>query len=146
MPPVPSAQYSLTPRIEIGHLPGMLGELASAVGESGGTIRAVDLVQLEGTHTIRDISVATADASDWPRLSDAVDAIPGRGCWTRQPERFSSTSAGRSSRGTRADQDPRRFVDGYNPGVARVCAVIHEDPDKVFQLTIKQTRSRSSPT
>ena len=48
----------------------MLGKVASAIGDAGGTIGAVDLVQVEGDHTIRDITVDTAEESDWPRLTD----------------------------------------------------------------------------
>ncbi|MGH2868435.1 MAG: ACT domain-containing protein, partial [Solirubrobacteraceae bacterium] len=77
MATTPSAQYSLTLRVEIDHLPGMLGKVASAIGEAGGTIGAVDLVHVEGAHTIRDITVETGDAADWPRLSEAVNRIPG---------------------------------------------------------------------
>src|SRR5438067_7466285 len=77
MPTTPSAQYSLTLRVQIDHRPGMLGKVASAIGDAGGTIGAVDLVQVEGNHTIRDITVMTADASDWPRLSEAVNAVTG---------------------------------------------------------------------
>ena len=33
MASTPSAQYSLTLRVEIDHLPGMLGKVASAIGE-----------------------------------------------------------------------------------------------------------------
>src|SRR5436305_664298 len=77
MASTPSAQYSVTLRVEIDHRPGMLGKVASAIGDAGGTIGAVDLVQVEGTHTIRDITVDTADASEWPRLTAAVDAVSG---------------------------------------------------------------------
>ena len=77
MPTTPSAQYSLTLRVQIDHRPGMLGKVASAIGDAGGTIGAVDLVQIEGDHMIRDITVETADSSDWPRLTDAVNAVPG---------------------------------------------------------------------
>src|SRR5436309_14358632 len=76
----PSAQYSLTMRVEIDHLPGMLGKVASAIGEAGGTIGAVDLVAVQGPptpHTIRDITVETGDAADWPRLTDAANSVPG---------------------------------------------------------------------
>src|SRR5436305_14690793 len=62
----PSAQYSLTLRVQIDHRPGMLGKVASAIGEAGGTIGAVDLVQVQGSHTIRDITVETADSAAWP--------------------------------------------------------------------------------
>src|SRR5438270_9715940 len=73
----PSAQYSLTLRVEIDHRPGMLGKVASAIGDAGGTIGAVDLVQVDGLHTVRDITVATADSSDWPRLAAAVNSVAG---------------------------------------------------------------------
>jgi len=77
MPTTPSAQYSLTLRVEIHDRPGMLGRVASAIGEAGGMIGAVDLVQIEGSMTIRDITVATGAESDWPLLSAAVDAVDG---------------------------------------------------------------------
>ncbi|HET6865881.1 MAG TPA: ACT domain-containing protein, partial [Solirubrobacteraceae bacterium] len=77
MATTPSAQYSLTLRVEIEHRPGMLGRVASAIGEVGGTIGAVDLVQVEREHTIRDITVETGDASDWPRLTEAVNGVTG---------------------------------------------------------------------
>jgi len=49
MPGTPSAQYSLTMRVEIEHRAGMLGRVASAIGNAGGTIGAVDLVQFDGS-------------------------------------------------------------------------------------------------
>jgi malate dehydrogenase (oxaloacetate-decarboxylating) len=52
MAATPSAQYSLTLRVEIDHLPGMLGQVASAIGRAGGTIGAVDLVHVDGGHTV----------------------------------------------------------------------------------------------
>jgi malate dehydrogenase (oxaloacetate-decarboxylating) len=98
----PSAQYSLTIRVEIDHRPGMLGKVASAIGEAGGTIGAVDLVQVDGPHTIRDITVETSDAADWPRLTDAVDGVPGASCSTPRTAPSCSTSAARSRSRTRA--------------------------------------------
>ncbi len=77
MPGTPSAQYSLTLRVEIDDRPGMLGQVASAIGEAGGAIGAVDLVQLDRGHAVRDITVATSDPEDWPRLTQAVDGLPG---------------------------------------------------------------------
>ena len=34
--------------------PGMLGKVASAIGSAGGTIGSVDLIKVEGRHTIRE--------------------------------------------------------------------------------------------
>ena len=102
MATTPSAQYSLTLRVEIDHLPGMLGKVASAIGDAGATIGAVDLVAVDESHTIRDITVETGDAGDWPRLTDAVNAVAGARVLTPPTGRSCCTSGARSSSTTRA--------------------------------------------
>jgi malate dehydrogenase (oxaloacetate-decarboxylating) len=139
MAPNPSAQYSLTLRVEIDHLPGMLGKVASAIGEAGGTIGAVDLVQVEGSHTIRDITVETGDSSDWPRLTDAVNAVPGARVLDTTDRTFLLHLGGKIEVSNKAPLKTREDLSmAYTPGVARVCGAIHEDADKAFQYTIKR--------
>jgi len=139
MASTPSAQYSLTLRVEIDHLPGMLGKVASAIGDAGGTIGAVDLVQVEGTHTIRDITVETGDAADWPNAVSAVNGVPGARVLDATDRTFMLHIGGKIEM---ANKSPLRTRDdlsmAYTPGVARVCAAIHEDPDKAFRYTIKR--------
>jgi malate dehydrogenase (oxaloacetate-decarboxylating) len=139
VPTTPSAQYSLTLRVEIDHRPGMLGKVASAIGDAGGTIGAVDLVQVEGSHTIRDITVETADASDWPRLTDAVNAVPGAHVLDTTDRTFLIHVGGKIELHNKTPVKTRDDLSmAYTPGVARVCRAIHEDPDKAFQYTIKR--------
>jgi malate dehydrogenase (oxaloacetate-decarboxylating) len=135
----PSAQYSLTLRVEIDHRPGMLGKVASAIGDAGGTIGAVDLVQVDGTHTVRDITVDTADASDWPRLTDAVNLVPGARVLDTTDRTFLIHVGGKIEMRNKSPLKTRDDLSmAYTPGVARVCAAIHDDPDKAFQYTIKR--------
>src|ERR1700759_5520751 len=135
----PSAQYSLTLRVEIDHLPGMPGREASAIGEGGGTIGAVDLVAVEGPHTIRDITVETGDAADWPRLTDAVNGVPGPRVLDATDRTFMVHMGGKIEV---ANKHPLKTRDdlsmAYTPGVARACTAIRDDPDKAFQYTIKR--------
>jgi malate dehydrogenase (oxaloacetate-decarboxylating) len=139
MAATPSAQYSLTLRVEIDHLPGMLGKVASAIGAAGGTIGAVDLVQVDAGHTIRDITVETGDASDWPRLTDAVDAVPGARVLDATDGTFTLHTGGRIELQNKSPLKTRDDLSmAYTPGVARVCQAIHADPDKAFQYTIKR--------
>jgi malate dehydrogenase (oxaloacetate-decarboxylating) len=139
MAATPSAQYSLTLRVEIDHLPGMLGKVASAIGEAGGTIGAIDLVQVEGVHTIRDITVETGDASDWPRLTDAVDAVLGARVLDSSDRTFMLHMGGKIEVQNKSPLKTRDDLSmAYTPGVARVCMAIHDDPDKAFQYTIKR--------
>ncbi|MDQ6730083.1 MAG: NAD-dependent malic enzyme [Actinomycetota bacterium] len=139
MAATPSAQYSLTLRVEIDHLPGMLGQVASAIGAAGGTIGAVDLVAVEGAHTVRDITVATGDAADWPRLTDAVNAVPGAHVLDTTDRTFMLHIGGKIEMQNKSPLKSRDDLSmAYTPGVARVCSAIHEDPDKAFRYTIKR--------
>jgi malate dehydrogenase (oxaloacetate-decarboxylating) len=139
MPGTPSAQYSITLRVEIAHQPGMLGKVASAIGDAGGTIGAVDLVQVEGDNTIRDITVDTAEESDWPRLTEAVDALEGARVLDATDRTLQMHVGGKIEL---QNKNPLKTRDdlsmAYTPGVARVCDVIRDDPDKAFQYTIKR--------
>ena len=139
MAATPSAQYSLTLRVEIDHRPGMLGKVALAIGEAGGTIGAVDLVQVDGAHTIRDITVDTSDAGDWPRLSAAVDAVPGARVLDSTDRTLQLHVGGKIELRNKSALKTRDDLSmAYTPGVARVCQVIAEDPDRAFQYTIKR--------
>jgi malate dehydrogenase (oxaloacetate-decarboxylating) len=139
VPTTPSAQYSLTLRVEIDHLPGMLGKVASAIGDAGGTIGAVDLVQVEGEHTIRDITVETADAADWPRLTAAVNAVAGARVLDATDRTFTLHVGGKIELQNKIPLKTRDDLSmAYTPGVARVCSAIYGDPDKAFQYTIKR--------
>ncbi|HWE07963.1 MAG TPA: NAD-dependent malic enzyme [Solirubrobacteraceae bacterium] len=135
----PSAQYSLTLRVEIDHRPGMLGKVASAIGDAGGTIGAVDLVTVDGPHTIRDITVETGDAADWPRLTEAVDAIPGARVLDSTDRTFMLHMGGKIEVSNKHPVKTRDELSmAYTPGVARVCSAIRDDPDKAFRYTIKR--------
>jgi malate dehydrogenase (oxaloacetate-decarboxylating) len=117
----------------------MLGRVASAIGEAGGTIGAVDLVQVERQHTIRDITVETGDASDWPRLTAAVDAVSGARVLDTTDRTFMLHVGGKIEIRNKSPLKTRDDLSmAYTPGVARVCRAIYDDPDKAFQYTIKR--------
>ena len=135
----PSAQYSLTLRVEIDHLPGMLGKVASAIGAAGATIGAVDLVGVDAGHTIRDITVETSDAADWPRLTAAVNAVDGARVLDTTDRTFMLHIGGKIEIRNKSPLKTRDDLSmAYTPGVARVCEAIRDDPDKAFQYTIKR--------
>jgi malate dehydrogenase (oxaloacetate-decarboxylating) len=139
MAPSPSAQYSLTLRVEIDDRPGMLGKVASAIGVAGGTIGAVDLVQVDDGSMIRDITVETGDSSDWPRLREAVEAVDGVRVLDATDRTFLMHLGGKIEMANKSPLKSRDDLSmAYTPGVARVCHAIHEDPDKAFQYTIKR--------
>jgi malate dehydrogenase (oxaloacetate-decarboxylating) len=139
MSATPSAQYSLTIRIEIAHRPGMLGQVASAIGKAGGVIGAVDIVEIAGDKLLRDITVDAADQEQWDAIVRALDAIDGVRVVDTTDRTFLLHVGGKIEQ---RNKHPLRTRDdlsmAYTPGVARVCMAIAADRDKAFQYTIKR--------
>src|SRR5262249_54005003 len=73
----PSASYSLTMRVSVPPTPGSFARVASAVGEAGGMLGAIDLVRQSRGLSVRDVTVNAADSLHGQRIVDAVRAIPG---------------------------------------------------------------------
>jgi malate dehydrogenase (oxaloacetate-decarboxylating) len=135
----PSAQYSLTIRIEIDHQPGMLGRVASAIGDAGAVIGAIDLVEVRDGHTVRDITVDAADQDHWTQIIAAVDALPSAHVIDTTDRTFMVHVGGKIEQHNRHPLKNRDDLSmAYTPGVARVSLAIAEDPDKAFQYTIKR--------
>jgi malate dehydrogenase (oxaloacetate-decarboxylating) len=139
VPPPTSAQFSLTLRVRIDHRPGMLGRVATAIGEAGGTIGNIELVDLDRRHTLRDLTVDAGDEEHERGIVDAVRAVEGAEVVDWTDRTMGMHVGGKLEVGPR---HPLRTADdlsmAYTPGVARVCSAIAADPDKAFQYTIKR--------
>src|SRR5262249_53241578 len=57
----PSASYSVTVRLRLRNVPGMLGKVTSTIGELGADIGAVDIAGFEKDSVIRDITFSARD-------------------------------------------------------------------------------------
>src|SRR4051794_2678558 len=138
MPSV-SAQYAIILRVEIDHRPGMLGRVATAIGEAGGSIGSVDLIGIEGGQTLREITVETAGEDHAQQIFDAVNTVDGARAVDITDRTFQMHVGGKIE--TRIKHPVRTRDDlsrAYTPGVARVCTAIHDDRSKAFQYTIKR--------
>jgi malate dehydrogenase (oxaloacetate-decarboxylating) len=135
----PSAQYSLTIRIEIAHRPGMLGQVASAIGKAGGIIGAVDLIEVSEDKLLRDITVDAADQEQWEAITAAIDAVEGVRVVDTTDRTFLLHVGGKIEQRNKQPLKTRDDLSmAYTPGVARVCTAIAQDRDKAFQYTIKR--------
>ena len=138
MPSV-SAQYSILLRVEIDHQPGMLGLVATAIGEAGGSIGSVDLVAIEGGHTLRDITIETAGEEHAAKIGEAVDEIEGAKLIEITDRTFQMHVGGKIEQRNKLPVRTRDDLSmAYTPGVARVCMAIARERDKAFQYTIKR--------
>ena len=135
----PSAQYSVTLRVEIAHRPGMLGKVAAAIGAAGGVIGAVDMVEAGADRTVRDMTVDVADPVQWDRLAAAINEIPGAQLVDLLDRTFNAHLGGKIGQHNKVPVKTRDDLSmAYTPGVARVCHAIAADREKAFQYTIKR--------
>ncbi len=139
MSATPSAQYRLTIRVKLEDSQGILGALTSAIGDAGGIVGAVDLVEVDGAHSLRDIVVDASGREHWTRILDAIDAVAGAEVIDTTDRTFLLHVGGKIEQ---ANKHPLKTRDDlsmvYTPGVARVCLAIADDADRAFQYTIKR--------
>jgi malate dehydrogenase (oxaloacetate-decarboxylating) len=135
----PIASYSLTVRVRLANRPGMLGRLTSAIGEAGGDIGAVDLVEPGQQVNTRDITFKSADEAHGERIVDSLRKLDGITVVHVSDRTFLMHLGGKIEVNGRVAVKTRDDLSmAYTPGVARVCMAIHAEPEKVYNLTIKQ--------
>src|SRR3989454_6229769 len=135
----PSASYGFTIRLQIANRPGMLGRVASAIGEAGGDIGAVDLVETTRERTLRDITVKARDSVHAQQIVSRLRHVAGVRLGHVSDRTFLMHLGGKIEIRTKVPirtRDDLSMV--YTPGVARVCLAIRDDRQLAFSLTIKQ--------
>src|SRR5829696_68399 len=75
--PRPSASFSATIRVRLTDTPGSFAKLATAIGDAGGSLDAIDLVRVEGSAKIRDVTVLAEDSAHLERIVEAIRVLTG---------------------------------------------------------------------
>ena len=134
----PSASYSLTVRVAIQNRPGMLGKVASAIGDAGGDIGAVDLVESQRSNIIRDITINARDSLHGTHIVDRLKRVPGVRVINISDRTFLMHLGGKIEVRSKVSVRTRDDLSmAYTPGVARVCLAIASDRQRAFSLTMK---------
>ncbi|HUS61653.1 MAG TPA: ACT domain-containing protein, partial [Acidimicrobiales bacterium] len=134
----PNAQYSVRIRAEIENLPGTLGRLTTAIGEAGGNIAGLDMVEASAAYIVRDLTVHAVDADHVDRIRAAVDSVDGVRLRDVADRTFLMHVGGKIEVRSKVPLTNRDDLSmAYTPGVARVCTAIAENPAEVHALTIK---------
>ncbi len=134
-----SASFSLTMRVRLDDRPGSFADLARGIADAGGLLDAIDLVRVEGGSKVRDVSVLATDAAHADRIVAACRSISGVHVEHVSDRTFLMHLGGKIHMNSNAPVKTRDDLSmAYTPGVARVCQAIADDPDSVWNLTIKR--------
>jgi malate dehydrogenase (oxaloacetate-decarboxylating) len=135
----PSASFSAAIRVRIENQPGAFARLAAAIGEAGGLLGAIDLVRVEGSTKIRDVNVLADDERHLDAIVAAVRSVEGVEVVHVSDRVFLAHLGGKLEVRPRQPLKTREDLSMvYTPGVARVSRAIAEEPEKVWNLTIKR--------
>ncbi len=135
----PSAQYSVTLRLEYPHQPGWIARIASAIARAGGAIRAIDLVHIHQQRSLRDYTIECRSAEQEQRMIETIKNIKGVAIQSVSDDTFLMHLGGKLEVVPRVPLKTRADLSmAYTPGVARICHAIEEDPRVSFNLTIRK--------
>ncbi|RDI73701.1 Malic enzyme [Gaiella occulta] len=134
-----SASFSATIRVRLADAPGSFARLAKAIGEAGGSLGAIDLVRVETSTKVRDVTVDASDSEHLERIVEAVRAVDGVEVERVSDRTFLMHLGGKIEMRSKVPVKTRDDLSmAYTPGVARICQAIAADRDSAWNLTIKQ--------
>ena len=135
----PSPSYSILIRVEISNRPGMLGRVTSAIGKAGGNIGAIDIIGFGKGTIVRDIVISVADIPMGQKVVDRLKRINAINVLNVTDRTFMVHQGGKIEMKNKIPLNTREDLSMvYTPGVARICMTIHEDRERVYDLTIKK--------
>ena len=116
----------------------MFGKIATAIGEKGGDIGAVDIVRVGKGMIVRDFTVNARDDAHEKDIVDAVKRIDGVRVIHVTDRTFLQHLGGKIEIHNKVPVKNRNDLSRvYTPGVARVCKAIQKDKEKAYRFTIK---------
>ena len=134
----PSASYSFTMRLRMPQHGSTFADVAHAIAETHAMLGAIDLVRVESSQVVRDVTVACGDGDHAEAVVRAVRELEGVTVDSVSDRTFLMHKGGKIEvRGKLPLKTRDDLSMAYTPGVARVCMAIHEDEPKAWALTIK---------
>jgi malate dehydrogenase (oxaloacetate-decarboxylating) len=135
---LPSPSYSLTIRTETENRVGMFAQIATAIGEVGGDLGAVDIVRSAREKITRDITINARDEAHEKEIVQSLKAIAGVKVIRVMDRTFSAHQGGKIAIQNRLPvRDRNDLSKVYTPGVARVCTDIHAHKEHAYRYTMK---------
>ncbi|WP_373233206.1 NAD-dependent malic enzyme [Cohnella sp.] len=134
-----SGSTNIVLRIEASKELATFGLIATSIGNAGGDMVAIDVIQSGKMTTIRDLTINVGDQHQADTIINALGLIKGVKIIHISDQTFLMHLGGKIEMTPKMPIKNRDDLSRvYTPGVARVCMAIHDDPWKAHTLTIKR--------
>jgi malate dehydrogenase (oxaloacetate-decarboxylating) len=135
----PNPSYSITVQVQIPNHAGMLARVVQAIGEAGGNIGHIDVLSRDRKEVVREITVDAASQAHAEAIVQALKTEPDIQVLSTQDRTFELHQGGKlMTVGKLPLQSQDELAMAYTPGVGRICMAIAQQPERVYELTMKQ--------
>ena len=125
-------------RVRLRNQAGELAKLVQCIADQGGNIEAIDIVKPGSDFIVRDITIDNLEDTQSRKLVSTLEAAEGVEIIYWSDRVFLLHLGGKINVRSKVPLKTRDQLSiAYTPGVAKVCTAIHEQIDKVHNLTIK---------
>ena len=134
----PVSGYQMLLRLRIQNAVGNMGRVTTVIGECGGDIGSVDLYEADHGFMVRDFRVYCANEEQARTVVEQVAKIPGVDVIRASDRTFQLHRHGKIETHNKVNiRTNAELSHVYTPGVARVSMAVHDDPQSVWDLTIR---------
>ena len=134
----PSASFSLKIELEIPNRPGALASIMSTIASHGGSLGDIVLLQRNLKFTHRELMVDASSSEQGDKIVDAIKSLPRVKIISYSDRTFAIHQGGKISVESKLPLNSQSdLAMAYTPGVGRICRAIAEQPERVYDLTIK---------
>jgi malate dehydrogenase (oxaloacetate-decarboxylating) len=137
--PMPtSASYGITVRLYAVPSASVVGELATAVGQAGGLVTAIDVSDSRPERITVDVSCSAVNGEHAAEIVEAMRAVAGVTVHRVSDRTFLLHLGGKIAVESKVPLRTRDDLSmAYTPGVGRVALALAQRPEDVAKLTIK---------
>lgn len=134
----PSASFSLKIELEIPNRPGALASIMSTIASHGGSLGDIVLLQRNLKFTHRELMVDASSSEQGDQIVDAIKSLPRVKVLSYADRTFAIHQGGKITVESKLPLNSQSdLAMAYTPGVGRICRAIAEQPERVYDLTIK---------
>ncbi len=134
----PSSSFSLIIQIEIPNRPGALASVMSTIASVGGSLGDICLLQHNLKFTQRELTVDAASIEQAENIIKQIQTLPSVKVLHYSDRTFALHQGGKITTESKLPlKSQSDLAMAYTPGVGRICKAIAEDPEQVYNLTIK---------
>ncbi|GAB2980315.1 malic enzyme-like NAD(P)-binding protein [Nocardioides montaniterrae] len=135
---VTASSNSVTLRLYADPDHRVVGSVATAIGDAGGVVTAIDVADSSHDRLVVDVTCSSADADHAAEIQAAVEAVPGVRVHKVSDRTFLTHLGGIIEVASKVPLKTRDDLSlAYTPGVGRIAQALADRPEDVSRLTIK---------